>query len=255
MSGGKMCYNIDSKVRWYDLKILICDDNFEIVKTIKAMVEESLQKLGQADNEYILCESGEELLATGEVGDIALLDVEMAGISGILTGEELKKRNPRIKIIIVTSYADYLDEAMKFHVFRYLSKPVDKDRLYRCLKDAINRISNYSKTAIVKADGEHIKVYTEDILSIETSGRGTLIHLTDRDICSAQGIEQWAQILDIPCFYEASRGYIVNMKYVQSFDSISINLAHNDKVVKAYISRRKYKEFKTKYLLFVRTDE
>lgn len=96
------------------------------------------------------------------------------------------------------------------------------------------------------------KVY---ILSIETSGRGTLIHLTDRDICSAQGIEQWAQILDIPCFYEASRGYIVNMKYVQSFDSISINLAHNDKVVKAYISRRKYKEFKTKYLLFVRTDE
>ncbi len=234
---------------------MICDDNKEIVFFLKNMVSEFFASMGQNEPEYILCNSGEELLATGQAGDIALLDVEMDGISGILTGEELKKRNPRIKIIIVTSYSDYLDEAMKFHVFRYLSKPVDKDRLHRCLKEAIYQISTYSKTAIIKTDGAHERVYTDDIMCVESDGRGSVIHMTDRDIYSAQGIEYWFGELDIPCFYTTGRSHIINMKYVSSFDSQTISLAHNDKSVTAYISRRKYKDFKSAYLMFVRTRE
>ena len=48
----------------------------------------------------------------------------------------LKERNKNIIIFVVTSYSEYLDEAMRFHVFRYLSKPLEKQRLFRNLKDA-----------------------------------------------------------------------------------------------------------------------
>ncbi len=234
---------------------MICDDNKSIVMSLKSMVSQFFASLGQNEPEYVLSYSGEELLATNQIGDIALLDVEMEGISGILTGEELKKRNPRIKIIIVTSYSDYLDEAMKFHVFRYLSKPVDRQRLNRCLKEAIYQINTYSKTVVIKANGAHQRIFTEDIMCVESTGRGAIIHLTDKDILSSQGIEYWASELSIPCFYSTDRRFIVNMKYVSSFDSQTINLIHESKSVDAYISRRKYKDFKSAYLMFVRTRE
>ena len=38
---------------------------------------------------------------------------------------ELKKKDKDIIIFIITSYSEYLDEAMRFNVFRYLSRPID----------------------------------------------------------------------------------------------------------------------------------
>ena len=81
--------------------------------------------------------SGDDLLLKERYADIAFLDVEMPGRSGIHVGARLKEYNPKIKVFIVTSFPDYLDEAMRFQVFRYLSKPIDKSRLFRNLKDAV----------------------------------------------------------------------------------------------------------------------
>jgi two-component system LytT family response regulator len=57
----------------------------------------------------------------------------MPGLDGIYVGNELKKKEKDIIIFIITSYSEYLDEAMRFHVFRYLSKPIDRQRLFRSL--------------------------------------------------------------------------------------------------------------------------
>lgn len=52
----------------------------------------------------------------------------MLGRSGIHVGAELMQKNVYVKIIIITSFPDYLDEAMDFHVYRYLSKPKNQIR-------------------------------------------------------------------------------------------------------------------------------
>ena len=71
--------------------------------------------------------------------DIIFLDIEMPGLNGIYVGNELKKRDKNTIIFIITSYSECsLDEAMRFHVFRYPSKPIDKQRLFRNLKDALD---------------------------------------------------------------------------------------------------------------------
>ena len=48
----------------------------------------------------------------------------MPGMNGIYVGNELKKATENVIVFVVTSYSEYLDEAMRFHVFRYLSKPL-----------------------------------------------------------------------------------------------------------------------------------
>ena len=49
----------------------------------------------------------------------------------------------------MTSHLDYLDDAMKIHVFRYLTKPVEKKRLSRSLADAVKIYAEANATAIV----------------------------------------------------------------------------------------------------------
>lgn len=85
--------------------------------------------------------SGEALLSDTGEKDMVFLDIEMPGMNGIYIGNELKKTYKNVIIFVVTSYSEYLDEAMRFHVFRYLSKPLDKQRLFRNLRDALTCFS------------------------------------------------------------------------------------------------------------------
>lgn len=235
------------------LRILFCDDDREIMLKLHKMVLEYFKSIEQPEPECVLCNSGEELLSMGAIGDIAFLDVEMDGLSGIYTGERLKKINPRIKVIIVTSYPDYLDEAMKFHVFRYLSKPVDKRRLFRNLDDAIYQINTYSKPIVIETDNSVETVYAEDIVCFESDARRTKVQTVDKQLISRHGIDYWTKSTDIPCFYSTSRSFIVNMKYVSSFNNDVVNLTWEKGSMTAYLARRRYKSFRDAYMLYVRS--
>ncbi|MBQ8623386.1 MAG: response regulator transcription factor [Oscillospiraceae bacterium] len=238
-----------------NLRILFCDDDNEIMTSLHKMVLEYFSSVNQPEPECELFNSGEELLASGAVGDIAFLDVEMDGLSGIHTGERLKKLNPRIKIIIVTSFSDYLDEAMKFHVFRYLSKPVDKNRLFRNLKEALYQINTYSKSMVVETDCGYETVYAEDIVYIESCGRKAMFHTVDKNFVSIKGIDYWTKAIDIPCFYSTNRGCIVNMKYVSFFNENTVTVTCECFSANVYIARRRFKSFRDAYLFYVRSKE
>ena len=119
------------------MRILLCDDDLSILNQLNRYICDFFKSNELPQPNITLYKSGEDLLSHEKQADIAFLDVEMEGISGIRVGSKLMQNNPHIKIFIVTSFPDYLDEAMQFHVFRYLSKPIDKNRLFKNLKEAI----------------------------------------------------------------------------------------------------------------------
>lgn len=61
--------------------------------------------------------------------DIAFLDIEMPGLSGIQLAKKLKGTNPLINIIFVTAYDNYGLEAMRLHASGYVSKPVNDEKV------------------------------------------------------------------------------------------------------------------------------
>lgn len=201
--------------------------------------------------EFASYTSGEELLKSESRADIAFLAVEMPSISGICVGARLKELNPHIKIFIVTSYPDYLDEAMRFQVFRYLSKPIDKNRLFRNLKDAIYQYNMESKEfPISTAEGLFIR-RAEEIIFVELISRKVIIHTTDGDYLSTDSFSYWLQALTLPCFYMTHRSFIVNMRFVTAIEKDRVQLKYNELTFCAYLTRRKYTDFKKTYLLYL----
>lgn len=233
------------------MRIVFCDDDAFILRQLQGYVDEFFDGLGGPKPEYVSFCSGDALISQADKFDIAFLDVEMPGTSGIHAGIKLKEKNPRIKIFIVTAYPDYLDEAMRFQVFRYLSKPIDKTRLFRNLKDAVYAYNiETHEFPIVTSDGVFVR-RAEEIICVETSNRKTVVHTTDGDFISGKNMEYWCETLSLPCFYLTHRSYLINMRFVNRIEKDAVLLRNGAEQITAFLSRRKYAGFKDTYLMYM----
>lgn len=233
------------------MRIIFCDDSVEILDQLQKYVREFFKGLGGSIPDFAAYSSGDALLAKETYADIAFLDVEMPGRSGIYVGARLKELNPKIKIFIVTVYPDYLDEAMRFQVFRYLSKPIDKNRLFRNLKDAVYQYNMDTKDIPINTPSGIRVLSAARIVCVELVQRKTLVETLDGVIQSTDGIEYWQNTLTLPCFYSTYRSFIINMRYVYEIRRDLVVLKYGEKTKEAYLAKRKYAEFSNKYLTYL----
>lgn len=231
------------------MRIVICDDDPVCTDQLKKYIGDYFKRYNLKCPTIVTYHSGDELLKDTGEKDILFLDIEMPGVNGIHTGNILKKKNPNIIIFIITSYTEYLDEAMRFHVFRYLSKPIDKQRLYRNLQDALQLYHSANTKVAIKTKQDIYAVLTADIICVEAQNRLVTVHTINRDYASIQNMEFWINVLPKNCFFQTHRSFIVNFAHVCDFNNTTIHLY--DRQLAAYLTRRRYKEFKEAYLLFL----
>jgi len=103
-------------------RILVVDDDKNILKVIKMRVE-------AAGFSVTAVEQAEAAIkaVSDTVFDLALVDLKLAGASGIELMENLHRINPEMQIIILTAYGtiDSAVQAMQKGAYSYLAKPFD----------------------------------------------------------------------------------------------------------------------------------
>lgn len=231
------------------MRIVCCDDDVKIGEQLKEYLQIYFKNISAPFPDYAFFSSGEELLNDEDEINIAFLDVEMQGINGICTGAELKKKYPNVIIFIVTSYPDYLDDAMRFQVFRYLSKPLDKNRLFRNLKDALLKYSTVSQKIQIETKEETTVLYMQDIIFVEARERKIFVYTKDKIYEAVEKMPYWTETLPSNVFFQSHRSYIVNLRFVSKYDSTVIHLYENRYT--AYLTRRKFTAFKNAYVMYL----
>ena len=231
------------------MRILICDDDVLIIEQLQKYIINFFENIGVKCPELVCFSDGESLLSDKGEKDILFLDIEMPGMNGIYVGNELKRANNNIIIFIVTSYSEYLDEAMRFHVFRYLSKPLDKQRFFRNMKDAVDLYNSMTvKIPIETKQGVHT-LPASSIVAVEAQGRKITVHTVKGDFESIHTIKHWENLLPKNHFFQTHRSFIINFEYVTDFDHTLVHM--NDNQFHAYLTKRKYSSFKEAYLLYL----
>lgn len=231
------------------MRIIICDDDAQIVNQLNQLLIEFFNRNKFSMPDIQTYETGELLLQDSKEQDIIFLDIEMPGADGIYVGQTIKSKKPNAIIFVITAFLEYMDDAMRFHVFRYLSKPIEKQRLFRNLKDALQLF--YSSTALIAVETKEgvFSTSADDIVCVEAQGRKTIVHTLDNSYFSIPKIDYWLNTLNFPCFFRSHRSFIVNMRYVTSFDHFLIYLNNNTRT--AYLAQRKYTQFKKIYFSYL----
>lgn len=105
------------------IKIIAADDEQAALNRIVRAIQEA-----EPEGEVLGFTDPEELLASVKSGeaeaDVAFLDIEMFGLTGIEVAARLKKISPDTQIIFVTAYSKYALDAFSVHARGYLLKPV-----------------------------------------------------------------------------------------------------------------------------------
>lgn len=114
------------------IRVFVVDDHPVVCDGIRHMleVEDDIEVAGEA---Y----SGEEAITKIPLlsPDIILMDVRLPGMDGIEAVRHLKRVQPGIKIIVLTSYGDeYLAQAVEAGVTGYLLKRTGRDELIRAIR-------------------------------------------------------------------------------------------------------------------------
>lgn len=234
------------------VRVLICDDDAQSRGEIWECIKMYFKSVKVKGVEIALFEDGNDLLRDKGQKDIVFLDVEMPGAGGIYVGERLKEANADVIIIMVTAYSEYLDDAMRFHVFRYLSKPLDRQRLFRNMKDAVAQYCSLhsieKKIPIETKEGVHM-LPLSSIIYVEAQGKKVVVHTLVQDFDSVHTMQYWQDTLPANIFFRTHRSFLVNMGHVKEFDHSTVHLA--DEGCQAYLTKRKYREFRDAYLLYL----
>ncbi len=230
--------------------ISICDDELYMREKLAELVTAYFTK-NHIEFELHLFTCGEELSRYSGKTDIAFLDVEMKNLNGIQTGYSLINKNPDLTIFVVTSHREYLDEAMDLRVFRFLEKPVDKERLY----SALHIITEQSSPISFISEHYPVTLRERDVVCIYSFERKTFV-LTDtgEKYPTILSMKEWLKkTKEIPCFSNPHYSYIVNMKYVTRIDGKNIVIKlKNGTVMSIEASQRRINEFRNNFVTAMR---
>lgn len=227
------------------IKVLVCDDDKIITNKVNELFASTQEKYSFELNIQIY-NDGQSVMENNETYDIAIVDIEMPDVDGLTLSEELKRRNPDTVVLILTSFSDYLDSAMRIQVFRYLSKPIDAERFKKNLLEAVDCYKQISKLIIAEAGDKVFTIKTKDILYIENLKHGSIIATKHGDYKTNKKPREWYEKINQPnCFTFSHKSFLVNLQNVINFDKNSVHFQGVNNTIRiACLSQRKYYEFK-----------
>lgn len=229
------------------MRIAICDDDEVYIDNIKKHLD-YFSSENNIEFEQNVFTDAQDMLSSGLNFDIAVLDIEMNNINGIELGEQLRKKNPHIILIYVTAHKKYLDDALNLNAVRFFEKPLDSQRFYRGLNDAIKRIDNSTISFYLKNQNVIERVLAQDIIFVEIEKRKTKVITRTNEYHCEHHISFWRDKLTSTIFTSPHKSYIINFNYVTKYERNCIIL---DKKYEVPIARSQQADFYQKFMRFV----
>lgn len=197
------------------LKIAICDDDEQDRAKMLGLVAEYIDK----NNYHVHIDqykAGEEFLASKvSEYDLVILDIFMAELNGIETAKKFVSDHPNMQIIFCSSSNAYAEESYDVSALRYLTKPVEKEKLFATL-DRFFHIHTSMRTLVYKQNRMDEWVLLNDILWVEANGHTTIIHTRTGDITTRTSFSNICEQVAGADFVKPIRYALVSLKYVTS---------------------------------------
>lgn len=228
----------------------ICDDE----KDIRDILESKIKRY-MPDAKIVQFSCGDNLLLWSSKLDVIFMDICMPGTDGMQTARKLRSDNSELEIVFVTGVEDYVFQAFDVGALHYLVKPIDDKKLEWVLKTASERLAERDKrtaerqSIIISVGGIHTKVYLDEVIYAEVFNRKIVIHTINDEI------EYYGKMSDLENmagedFFRPHRAYLVNMRYVERYDSSDIYLEKGH----VPMAKQNYKNFVESYMKYSMRD-
>ena len=195
------------------MRIAICDDEEIYRVQLKSVLDKILVN---ADYEIETFADGNRLEeAYSEAPyDLVFLDIEMPAVDGITLARRLRARSEKVFIVFLTGHVEYALEGYEVNALRYLTKPVDTDKLKEVIRYVQDKQGS-GRQIIVKEDGEQLLIDIADVMYMESMNQNVRIVTTKGEHVIRYNIGDFEQQLAGDGFFRIHRGYLVALAKVK----------------------------------------
>jgi two-component system LytT family response regulator len=208
-----------------NVRALIVDDEEPARELLRALLQDQpdVQIIGEAGDGAAALDMIRRLAP-----DLVFLDVQMPSMNGFDVVSALDVNDIPL-IVFVTAYDQYALRAFEVSACDYLLKPFDADRLSNTMRrvfarratsganvDAAMRSllahvrSTREAQIVVKSDGRHVFLESDEIEWIEAVGKDLRLHLGSNVLVVRESMNSIEQRLDPARFVRVHRSAIVN---------------------------------------------
>ena len=226
------------------MRIAICDDDIRFTSKIEDIINRECEEK-DVKAEIDIYFDGESLvrnIENGERYNLILLDIEMKKMDGITAARNIRLLDKSALIIYISGYDEYLKELFEVEPFRFVSKPLQVDKLKEYCAAAIKKIEEMDEYYTFSYNKTEHRVPIKNIVYFESSNRLIMIHLNDGAeetfYGKLNGVEKEIEKLN-KHFIRIHQSFLVNYSYIKKMTFSEIMLMHNKEELVLKISEER----------------
>ena len=189
------------------MRIAICDDEERYRVELKTVLDKLLINV---DYNIDTFEDGQILIDSfsKDPYDLVFLDIEMPAVDGITLAKKIRSRSEKVFIVFLTGHVEYALEGYEVNALRYLTKPVDIDKLKEVIR-FVQEKQGASRQIIIREDGEELLIDINDVIYMESMNQNVRIVTSKGEHTIRYNIGDFEEQLKNDGFFRIHRGYVI----------------------------------------------
>lgn len=206
------------------IKVCIIEDEPEIRKLLRRIVEKQ-------EGFTVVSENGDFASAvldfTKYHPDVAFVDIDLKGESGLECAKVLTELNPKLKVIFATAHSEYMANAFEIYAFDYLVKPFNVERVVKTLSrikgnaeedTIVIQSEKQSEKLMIKGKEQVVFVDKSDIIFVERSENATKIVTEEETYKTSVSLGAVEEKLNPAEFMRCHKSYIINISRISKIE-------------------------------------
>ncbi len=229
------------------MKIALVDDDQEMARRLVAHLSTALTKRGIRDHQIRCFHGSTDFFESWRSGiyDIILLDIYMDEMNGVDIARRIRQSDENVVLVFCTSSNEFAVQSYEVNARYYLQKPVSQEKIEQMLA-RIDLARIESARSIVLPNG--FRILLRRLIYTNYANHVVTFHLHGQDPHSIYISQaQVEQMLDLPGFYTANKGSIVNFAMVKRINAEGFLMKNGELVP---IARRRFKDAQEAYTRF-----
>lgn len=233
------------------LKVLLVDDEPNIIKILRKVIEDNLsfEVVGDCGNM-----ADAIIQFNAKKPDVVFMDIEINSGSGIDCAKVIRELNPDVKIIFATAHSEYMSNAFEIYAFDYLVKPFNIDRIRQTLERIENSYNkNYTIVGKLLIKGRENVTFVDvsDIVMVERANNNTYIYTKDgENYVTSAAIGDIEEKICGEELIRSHKSYIINIsmiKKIEPYGRWTYVVFFKGIEKDALITKEKYEQIKNLY--------
>lgn len=226
------------------MRVAICDDEKSMQTVLEKLLDE-YSRVRKIDVSIDKFDNGHDLIKflNEREYEIIFMDYQMNEIDGMETSRLIRSKNNECVIIFVSAYAEIAVDSYEVNTFRFIVKPINKEKLFKAIDDYMKSI-DYDNLLILKTHDGTWKIKMSDIVYAEAKGKHTIIRTTQKAFEIHIHLKKIEDKLPTEKFCRCQRAYIAGFAHINNHTNSEIFFDNGERaqIGKVYIAKFK-KEF------------